>query len=125
MLVVGPAPEGDVLDRGGSAPRMGPNVMELEERALRATLHRRGADRAPAAVPRPDRPLDRAWDVAGRGRWRPEIIRSRTDGRRASGVGRRPDLLPLDGLEEQLQGTVDYSGRIPARDLPPKESLEP
>jgi len=59
VLVVAPATQRDVLDGGRSPVRIRLRVVELQERALRASHSVWGDEGALAIVPLPDRTLSR------------------------------------------------------------------
>jgi len=61
VLVVTPTAKRDVLDGGQSSPRIGPNVMELQESALGAPVSVRGDETALAAVTPPDGAVYLLW----------------------------------------------------------------
>jgi hypothetical protein len=65
VLVVTPTAKGDVLHRRGSTSRVGFDVMELQERAFRASLPSRADEAALAIVSLPSGSVDVAGPIAG------------------------------------------------------------
>jgi hypothetical protein len=64
VLIVRPAAQGDVVDGGWTVLRVCLDVMELEERPLRAPPPAHGEEGTLAAVAFPGRALDRSWYVS-------------------------------------------------------------
>jgi hypothetical protein len=120
ILIVAPAPERDVLDRGGSAVRIRLDVVELQERTLGASVPVRRHECALAAVTPPRRALDVSRDIARRGR----SIRPRTDRASRSRFLRRPHLGAFHFLEEQLERAFHDRARVPVRDLAAEKGLQ-
>src|SRR5882762_9107992 len=66
VLVVAPTTKRDVLYGGQSSQRVGQDVMELQERALSASVSVSGDEGALIAVTSPDRALDIPRDIPRR-----------------------------------------------------------
>src|SRR5438105_7796948 len=112
VLVVPPAAQRDVGGGGRPALRLGLDVVELQERPLRAPPAVGRDEGALAAVTARDGALDRAGNVA-RGDAR---IRPRTDGSGGPRPRRRGELRLLRLLEEQAEGAVEGGSGIAVRD---------
>jgi hypothetical protein len=101
-------------------------MVELQVRPLRASPSFGRDAGALAPVAPPDRAPDGSRDVArGDGALPDRRIRPRTDRPRRPGLGRRPQLRPLDLLEQKAQGAVEDGARIAVRDLTAEEGLNP
>jgi len=124
VLVVAPAAERDVLDGGQSSPRVGHDVMELQEGALRASVSVLGDECALTAITLRDLALDVPRDVPRRDGGRPKLpIRPGADNTWPRLRG-GPELGLLDLLEEQGECAVEDRGRIAVRDLAAEKGLD-
>jgi hypothetical protein len=120
VLVVAP---GDVLDRGQSSLRIRQDVMELQERALRAPVSVLGDESASIAVTLADGALDVPREISRKDDGCSQLsIRPGTDRTRPRLLC-RPQLGPLHLLQEQGEGAVEDRARIAAGDLATEKSL--
>jgi hypothetical protein len=99
---------------------MGLDVVELQERILRASPSAGGHIGALAGVAAPDSTLHLAWNIALTGG---VSIRSRTDNRTGMWSRRCPELLLLDLLQKR-QCPVEQCAGIAIGDLATEEYLE-
>jgi len=135
VLVVAPTAKGDVGDGGRPVHRIGLDVVELQERALRASPPGGGHEGALAMVAPPDRALDFPRNVAGgHGGFASFLIRPGTDGLPWFRLGTdrpvspqlvcRPELRLLDLVEQHGEGAVEDRARIAVRDLAAEKGLD-
>src|SRR4029077_7576056 len=106
VLIVPAATQRDVLHGGQSSQGVGPDVMELQECALSASLSVLADEGAPTTIAAPHRALDVARNVA-RSNGVPDLIRPGADTTSALRFRGRRELRLLDLLEEQAQGALD------------------
>jgi len=98
--------------------------MELEERALRASVSVFGDEAALAAITLRDRALDRPRDIPRTENGRSKLpIRPGAD-RTWPRLRRRAELGFLHLLEQQGEGAVDDRAWIAVRDLASEEGLK-
>ena len=98
--------------------------MELEERALRASVPVSGDEGALPTVTPPDRALDMPRDIPRRENRRSKLpIRPGAD-RTWARLGGGPELGFLDLIEEQGEGAVEDRSRIAVRDLAAEKGLD-
>jgi hypothetical protein len=112
MLVMGPAAQLDVVDRGEAAVRVRDEVMKFPKAAFLASplaAH----EPAPPGVTLPPGPFH------GRG----NVARQPGCGSRRARVLRARQLRPLQMLDEQGQGAVQDLGRIAVRHDVPQQVL--
>src|SRR5439155_3711435 len=125
VLVVTPTAQGNVGDGGRPLPRIGLNVVELQEGPLRAPPPGGSDKGALAHIATPDHALDLSRDVARVQRVFPGcFIRLRTDRPTWPRPHRRPDLPPLDAFEQQSERPVEDRPGIAVGDLAPEKSLK-
>jgi hypothetical protein len=98
--------------------------MELQERALRASVSAFGDEAALATITLRDRALDMARDIPRRENRRSKLpIRPGAD-RTWPRLRGRPELGFLHLLEQQGEGTVEDCARIAVRDLTAEKGLD-
>ena len=123
VLVVAPAAQRDVLHRRQSTEGIRHDVVELQERALGASLSVLAHVAASAAVPSPCGALNVIRDFT-RGREGRRLIRPGADRSSALRPRRGRELRLLDLLEEQRDGAIEDGARISVRDFAAKQRLK-
>jgi hypothetical protein len=119
-----PTAKRDVLDGGQASPRVGLDVMELQEGALRAPVSILGDEAALVAITLRNRALDMPRDIPRRENGRSKLpIRPGAD-RTWPRLCRRAELVPFHLLEEQGEGAVDDRTRVAVRDLAAEQGLK-
>jgi hypothetical protein len=101
---VAPAPELDVSNRCLTADRVGPEVVELDERPFPAPTTFRTHERASPTIPDPDGSPDLGGDVA----------QSRRLATRGAGLVGCSELLSCELIEQDRERSVE-NGRVVAR----------
>src|SRR5258706_11621026 len=125
VVVVAPAAKRDVGDGGRPLHRVGLDVVELQERALRASPSGGGHEGALASVAPPDRALDLPRHMAGGQAGSADfLIRFRTDRPIWPWPGDRRQLRLLDLLEQYREGAVEDRARIAVGDLAAEKRLQ-
>src|SRR5207244_7011133 len=110
-------------DGGRSSQGVGHDVMELQERALRAPMSLSGDEGALASVAARHRALDVSRDIPRRENGRSKVpIRPGADSARPRLRG-GPKLRLLDLVEKQGDSAVENGGRVAIRDLAAEKGL--
>ncbi|PYQ45467.1 MAG: hypothetical protein DMF77_04120 [Acidobacteria bacterium] len=124
VLVVSPTTEGDVLHGGQSSQRVGLDVMELQKRALRASMSVLGDEGALPAIMLRDCALDVPRDIPRRDNGCAKLpIRPGADRTRPRLRG-CPELGFLHLLEKQSEGAVEDRTRVAVRNVATEEGLD-
>src|SRR5258707_1755047 len=120
VLSVAPAAQRDVLGGRRTSQRVGPDVMELQERALGASASILAHEGALASIAAPGRSFDVARRVT-RGEFATGdlAIRPRADGARCARLRPPAQLLLFDSFLKEGDRAVANRARITIRALPP------